>query len=231
LRRTRVTLLTITILSLSLCAVAHTEPRSVAEVVKKVKAVYSRDCCFKATFNQVTVNVAMDLKDRFDGTIYVKKPGLIALDVESPERQKVVLRGRSYVIYFPEDRSAARGEVPPEMDVEHFFGFFANIGDMERNFSIQFPNRVMDEDEKLIFLELAAKNNSRSTFRIMLGIDLNRFTIRRAIIYDALGNYNRFDLSNITFLSSVPDKVFEDVPAASEKADLSLIPAIKNSGR
>jgi outer membrane lipoprotein-sorting protein len=231
LRRTRVTLLTITILSLSLCAVAHTEPRSVAEVVKKVKAVYSRDCCFKATFNQVTVNVAMDLKDRFDGTIYVKKPGLIALDVESPERQKVVLRGRSYVIYFPEDRSAARGEVPPEMDVEHFFGFFANIGDMERNFSIQFPNRMVDEVEKLIFLELTARNNPRSTFRIMLGIDLNRFTIRRAIIYDALGNYNRFDLSNITFLSSVPDKVFEDVPAASEKADLSLIPAIKNSGR
>ena len=212
MKRTCVTSLTITILSLSLCGVANTEPPSVAQVVQKVKAVYSQDCCFKATFNQVTVNVAMDLKDRFDGTIYVKKPGLIAMDVKSPERQKVVLRGRSYVIYFPEDRSAARGEVPPEIDVEHFFGFFANIGDMERNFSIQFPNRKMDEDEKLIFLELANKKTPRSTFRIMLGVDLNRYTIRRAIIYDALGNYNRFDLSDITFLSSVPDKVFEAVP-------------------
>ena len=231
MRRTRGTSLAIAILGLSLCVVAHSEPRSVDEVVKKVKAVYSRDCCFKATFNQVTVNVAMNLKDRFDGTIYVKKPGLIALDVETPERQKVVLRGRSYVIYFPEDGSAARGEVPPEVDVEHFFGFFANIGDMERNFSIQFPNRIMDEDEKLILLELADKKNPQSTFRIMLGVDLNRFTIRRAIIYDALGNYNRFDLSDITFLASVPDKIFEDVPAASEKANLPLVPSIKDSGR
>jgi len=217
--------------AVSVCLAAQTEPRSVAEVVKRVKEVYSRDCCFKATFNQVTVNVAMDLKDFFDGTIYVKKPGLIALDVESPERQKVVLRGRSYAIYFPQDGSAARGEVPPEVDVEHFFGFFANIGDMERNFSIQFPNKIMDEDEKLIFLELADKQNSRSTFRIMLGVDLNRFTIRRAIIYDALGNYNRFDLSHITFLPSIPDKIFEVVPGTSEKTDLPLIPSIKDSGQ
>jgi outer membrane lipoprotein-sorting protein len=217
--------------AVSVSATAQTEPYSVDEVVKKVKEVYGRDCCFKAIFNQVTVNVAMDLKDRFDGTIYVKKPGLIALDVESPERQKVVLKGRSYAIYFPEEESAARGEVPPEIDVDHFFGFFANIGDMERNFSIQFPNRIMDKDEKLIFVELADKKSPRSTFRIMLGVDLNLFTIRRAIIYDALGNYNRFDLSDITFLPSIPDERFEVVPGALEKADLPLIPSIKDSGR
>lgn len=210
---------------------AQTEPRSVDEVVTKVKEVYSRGCCFRATFNQVTVNVAMDLKDFFDGTIYVKKPGLIALDVESPERQKVVLKGRSYAIYFPQDGTAARGEVPPEIDVEHFFGFFANIGDMERNFSIQFPSRIMDKDEKLIFLELADKKNPRSTFRIMLGVDFNLFTIRRAIVYDALGNYNRFDLSNITFLPSIPEERFEVVPGDLEKTDLPLIPSMKDSGR
>lgn len=219
------------ILTVSVCATAQGETLSVDEVVKKVKVVYSRSCCFRAAFNQVTVNVAMDLKDRFEGMIYVKKPGLIALDVESPERQKVVLRGRSYAIYFPQDGSAARGEAPPELDVEHFFGFFANIGDMERNFSIQFPNRIMDEDEKLIFLELADKKKPQSTFRIMLGVDLNLFTIRRAIIYDALGNYNRFDLSDIAFLPSIPNERFEVVPGASEKADLPLIPSIKNSGR
>ena len=209
----------------------ETGPGSVDDVLSKVKEVYARHCCFKAGFNQVTVNVAMDLKDRFDGVIYVKKPGFIALDVESPEKQKVVLKGRSYTIYFPDEGSAARGEVPPEVDVEHFFGFFANIGDMERNFSIQFPNRIIDKDEKLIFLELTDKKNPQSTFRIMLGIDLERFTIRRAIIYDALGNYNRFDLSDITFVSSLPDECFQVVPGESDKADLPLIPSIKESGR
>ena len=97
------------------------------EVIKKVQDVYSHHCCFRATFDQLTVNVSMDLKDRFEGIIQVKRPGMIALDVESPEKQKVVIKGKSYTVYFPQDGTASHGEVPPEMNVEHFFGFFANI--------------------------------------------------------------------------------------------------------
>jgi outer membrane lipoprotein-sorting protein len=185
---------------------------SLEETIHKVQEVYSRQCCFRAAFNQLTVNVSMDLKDRFTGVMYVRKPGLISLDVQSPERQKVVIQGRSYTIYFPDEGNATRGEVPPEVNVEHFFGFFAGIGEMDRNFSIKFPARITDEDEKLIFLELTDKKNPQSTYQIMLGIDADSFTIRRALIYDALGNYNRFDLYDITFLKSIPNDTFEVEP-------------------
>ena len=124
------------------------------EVIKKVQDVYSHQCCFRASFNQLTVNVSMDLKDRFEGIIQVKRPDMIALDVESPEKQKVVIKGKSYTVYFPQDGTASHGEVPPEMNVEHFFGFFANIGALDRNFSIAFPVKSQDEAEKLILLEL-----------------------------------------------------------------------------
>ncbi len=192
------------------------------EVVKKVQDVYSRHCCFRATFNQLTVNVSMDLKDRFEGMIQVKRPGMIALDVVSPEKQKVVIKGKSYTVYFPEDGTASNGEVPPEMNVEHFFGFFANIGSLDRNFSIAFPVKSEDEAEKLIFLELTDRKNPTGTYRIMLGVDMDLFTIRRAIIYDALGNYNRFDLTGITFVNSLPDTLFEVGPIPLEK----LIPSL-----
>ncbi len=82
------------------------------QVVKKVQEVYSRNCCFRAKFDQITVNQAMDLRDKFEGIMYVKKPGSISLDVEYPELQKVVVKGKSYSIFFPEDGSAAQGEVP-----------------------------------------------------------------------------------------------------------------------
>lgn len=178
------------------------------QVVGRVKEVYSRHCCFRASFDQVTVNVAMDMRDRFEGVMYVKKPGLIALDVESPEKQKVVVSGRSYTVYFPEEGNSVQGEVPPEINVEHFFGFFANIGNMDRNFSIGFPTKAFSEEEELVFLELTDRANPRSTYRIVLGIDAKEYVVRRAIIYDALGNYNRFDLSGITFLDSLPDSQF-----------------------
>jgi outer membrane lipoprotein-sorting protein len=192
-------------------AVARDMP-NLEETVQKVQEVYSRQCCFRAFFDQLMVNVSMDLKDKFEGTLYVRTPGLIALDVKAPERQKVVIQGRSYTVYFPEEGNATQGEVPPEMNVEHFFGFFARIGEMERNFAIRFAARPTDEAENLIFLELADKKNPHNTYQIMLGIDYDTYTIRRAIIYDALGNYNRFDLHDIVFLKTLPREVFEIRP-------------------
>ena len=138
---------------------AESKVPDLEEIVRKVQEVYGRHCCFSAAFDQLTVNTAMDLKDRFQGTMYVRKPSAIALEVESPEKQKVVMRGRSYTVYFPQDGSAVSGEIPPEINVEHFFGFFANIGRIDKTFSVQFAAKAMDKDEMLFFLELSDKSN------------------------------------------------------------------------
>ncbi len=192
---------------------------TVDELVKRIQEVYSRQCCFRAAFDQVTVNVAMDMKDHFSGAMYVKRPDLIALDVEKPEKQQVVLRGRSYAVYFPSDGSAVRGEVPPEMNVEQFFGFLANIGGLDKTFSIAYPEKKMDAAEHLYFLELTDRNNPRSTYRIVVGIDMQTSVIRRAIIYDALGNYNRFELSEIMFRTDLPDSRFRLGPGSGNLAE------------
>ena len=126
-------------------------PSNPDELVKNIQAVYSQRCCFKAHFDQLTVNVSMDLTDKFAGTMYVKKPGKISLDVQSPEKQNVVVQGGSYTVFFPEEGTASSGEIPPEMNVEHFFGFFANIGNMGKHFSITFPAKSQDAADKLFF--------------------------------------------------------------------------------
>ena len=200
------------------------------DVVRRVQQVYGRHCCFKAAFDQLTVNVAMDLKDRFRGTMYVKKPSKIALDVSWPEKQKVVLVGRSYAVYFPQDGNAVRGECPPEINVEQFFGFFANIGALDRDFSIRFPARAQDELAKLIFLELKNRKAPESTYRIVLGIDSQRYTVRRAVIYDALGNYNRFDLSDVTFVNTIPDSLFVAAPGPGDIISLPQAETSKKAG-
>ncbi len=185
------------------------ENPEVHELVTKIKEVYSVNCCFSASFDQLTVNVAMDMRDRFQGQMYVRKPLEIALDVMSPERQKVVMKGRSYLVYFYDDGSQVNGEVPPEINIENFFGFFANIGALDKNFTIEISPRQTEPEDKMIFLELINTSNSQTGFKIVLGVDRQQFTIKRAIIYDALGNYNRFDLFNITFLKSIPDSRFD----------------------
>ena len=212
-------------LNLGMLCEVRTEPPPLEKVIRRVQEVYSRHCCFRAKFDQLTVNVAMDLRDQFQGTMYVRKPNQIALEVEQPETQKVVVQGRSYTVYFPQDGSAARGEVPADLNLEHFFWFFANIGNLERDFSIQFPAKSVSEDESLIFLELTDSKNSRSTYRILLGIDRKAYTVSREIIYDALGNYNRFDLSDVKFLSALPDSVFHVAPGPAENIIAPFAPS------
>ena len=178
------------------------------EVISRVKQVYAGYNCFKANFDQVRVNVAMNMRDHFKGVMYVKKPGSIALEVISPEKQKVVIRGKHYMVYFPEDRNAARGEVPPNLNVEHFFGFFGKIEVVDRNFHIEFLNKPSSKNDSLYFLELTDRKDKTSPYTIVLGVDAKQFTVRTTRVYDALGNYNRFDLSGITFLKDIPDSQF-----------------------
>lgn len=185
------------------------EKLDVHNVVRKIQDVYNPSCCFTASFDQLTVNVAMDMRDRFQGQMYVRKPLDIALDVISPERQKVVMKGRSYIVYFYDDGSQVNGEVPPEINIENFFGFFTNISALDKNFTIELSPRQTEPEDKMIFLELTNTSNSQTGFKIVLGVDRKHFTINRAIIYDALGNYNRFDLFKINFLKSIPDSRFE----------------------
>lgn len=186
------------------------------QIIKNVKNVYRDHCCFRAQFDQVTVNVAMDLRDRFLGTLYVRRPNLLALEVDSPERQRVVVRGGSYMVYFPDEGNAARGQVPDDINVESFISFFTDIGNLDKDFSVIYAKRPFDPTEGLFMLELAGIKDKRSTHRIVLGIDETRYTIRRAIVHDALGNYNRFDLSDITFLKSIPESRFATEPPAKQ---------------
>lgn len=179
-----------------------------AAILAKVKKVYAQHCCFEAKFDQLSVNVAMDMQDKFKGVMFVKKPNLLAMEVESPERQRVVIRGRSFCVYFPDEGQAARGEVPPEMNVEHFFSFFGGLDKVDENFVVSYPRRSSSSGTDLIFLELTDRENRRSTYRILLGVDKKTYVIRRALITDALGNYNRFDLSDVRFLDSLPDEKF-----------------------
>jgi outer membrane lipoprotein-sorting protein len=189
---------------------------SVENIVGKVKQTYSKRCCFRCSFDQLTVNVSMDLKDRFRGEMFVKKPSSIAMDVNYPEKQKIVIQGRSYIVYFPGEGTATRGEIPPELNVDQFLGFFADIGSIDRNFSAQLAPKSFEENEKLYLIELTNKGKPDSMYRILVGVDRTDFTIRRAIIYDALGNYNRFDLLEITFLPSIPESVFNVAPITDE---------------
>ena len=66
--------------------------------------------------------------------------------------------------------------------------------------------------------------NPKSTYSILLGVDMDNFTVRRAIIYDALGNYNRFDLSGVTFLDSLPDSLFLLTPVSKDRQPPLIFP-------
>jgi outer membrane lipoprotein-sorting protein len=195
------------------------------ELVRRLKEAYAPRCCFQAKFDQLIVNVAMDMKDHFEGALYVRKPGLIALDVAAPEKQKLVISGRSYTVHFPDEGNTVRGEIPPELNLEHFFGFFADVSRLEEKFEISVPSRAVDEDERLLFLQLTDKQKKAGSYSILLGVDSGSYIIRRAMIFDALGNYNRFDLSDVKFVDSIPDEPFRtDYDEGKSEKPVPLIP-------
>lgn len=185
------------------------DPAAAATIVAKLKRAYEGKCCFQGDFDQLTVNVSMDMKDHFTGVMYVKKPNLISMEVETPERQKLVMTGVEYIVFFPADGAVAQGRIPPDMNLEHFFSFLADMSNVDEHFNATVPAPNPERPSELLFLELAQKGKPQSSYRILLGLDPQRFIVRRAVVYDALGNYNRFDLTNLTFPDDIPDSRFK----------------------
>jgi outer membrane lipoprotein-sorting protein len=226
-RRGAVLLFTLWAISLGI-AFAQDEPRAKAEdpapIVAKLKKAYAGRCCFQGDFDQLTVNVSMDMKDHFTGVIYVKKPNLISMEVETPEKQKVIITGNEYTVYFHAEGNVAQGRIPPDMNLEYFFSFLADMAHVDEHFNATVPAPNPERPSELVFLELLQKGKPQSSYRILLGLDPSRFFVRRAVIYDALGNYNRFDLSNLTFPDDIPDSRFRIEGKAPKTTESGSIP-------
>ena len=91
------------LLALLLLAPAKDPARAIA---RRVQAFYAHTRDFSATFHQHYEYVALGRSEDSDGTVRVKKPGLVRWDYAKPEKRTLYLKGKTLWIWRPDDQEA-----------------------------------------------------------------------------------------------------------------------------
>lgn len=170
---------------------------------------------FSANFVQTSTIKAMDISDTVSGKIYVKPPGMMRWEYESPDPQLIISDGQNLWIYRPEDNQVMVGKSPDFFGDGKGSGFLSDIKLLRKKFTISLEK---PEDTDLYLLKLIPQKNTLDLSLIYIFVSKQDFNLVRIITNNNYGDETRVDMSNINFDSGLKNNLFTF--AAPKGADI-----------
>jgi len=106
-------------------------------LAQRVQAFYAHTKDFSARFAQHYTYLAMGRVEDSEGTVRVKKPGLVRWDYEKPEARVIFVEGHTLWIWRPEDQEAQVKRDFGGDQLSSAFTFLWGKGDLLKEFSPQ----------------------------------------------------------------------------------------------
>jgi outer membrane lipoprotein-sorting protein len=163
--------------------------------VRAVQQRYARHKDFQASFSQQSFQVLVNKEITFTGSVAYKKPDRARMDVASPQRQIITLKGGTVTVTLPDEGTQAIQEVPKEIASQNILAFIAGLANIESDYTVK---------ERQDHLVLTPKNG---TGEINVWIDGDNL-VRRVALTDAMGNRSDIRLSGYRFDVGLKDDLF-----------------------
>jgi outer membrane lipoprotein carrier protein len=120
------------LIALLLAAPAKAPARAIA---RRVQAFYAQTRDFSASFRQHYTYTAIGRIEDSQGTVRVKKPGLVRWDYAEPEKRTLYLQGKTLWIWRPDDQEAQVKRDFGGDQLSSAFSFLWGKGDLLKEFS------------------------------------------------------------------------------------------------
>jgi outer membrane lipoprotein-sorting protein len=169
---------------------------AVAVNLKSIQHRYSPIEDFTASFSQDTFQVIANKTVHFTGTVSFKRSSGVRMDVLTPQRQILILKGRNALIILPEEGTSQVQEIPKEIAAQNILGFFTGLSSIEEYYSVQ------ETSENII---LKPKEGAGS---ITVWTDKDNL-IKRILLKDAMGNASDISLTRYRFNQGLSDTLFK----------------------
>ena len=189
---------------------------SVDDILAGVEARYTGPG-FSARFFQESTLKAMDITDTAEGTILIKRPGMMRWEYERPDPQLIITDGEMLWIYRPQDRQVMIGDAPNYFGGGKGAGFLSDVKGVRDDF-IVVPG---PSDETYHVIELFPKENQYNVDAIRLFISRDRFEIVKVVTENRFGDETRLRFSDLTFGLNPDDSRFRfDIPPGTDVLQL-----------
>jgi outer membrane lipoprotein carrier protein len=185
---------------------------SLDQAVQRLEAAYRGDSELAATFEQANFNRTLNQSVRARGTLYLKKPGRLRWEYSAPTPQEIVSDGRELWVYTPELKQVNVAPAPQAL-AGPAGSFLHGLGQVREHFHVRFLNPAQPADpDGLVVLDLTPKSPQPLLARLILSVDPASGLVRKAVLYDELGNTVTLRFLNVRVNPGLADTLFVFTP-------------------
>ena len=182
------------------------------EAVSALEQAQRRVTDLKAPFRQAAHNKALNQTLDARGTLYLKKPGRLRWEYQTPTPQEIVSDGTRLWIYTPELKQVNVSPAPAAL-AGPAGSFLQGLGQVREHFDARFLNPAQPTDaDGLVVLDLAPKRPQPLLARLIVSVDPRSWLVRQAIVHDELGNTVTVRFGDTVVNSGLSDSLFVFVP-------------------
>jgi outer membrane lipoprotein carrier protein len=180
---------------------------SVDQILDRIENKYTNSE-FSADFIQKSFLKAMDIIDQASGKVYIKYPGKMRWEYETPDRQTFVTDGEKLWVYRPDDNQVQIGKAPSFFRSGKGASFLSDIGLIRQKFDISLKKGEQDENDPFYYLKLIPREKTLDITEILLMVSKQTFNVVQIISINLYGDENRIDLLNFAFGIKLDDSLF-----------------------
>ncbi len=160
---------------------------------------------FSASFVHTYRGGVLRTQTREQGTVAVKKPGMMKFVYTSPEKKEFVSDGRKVYSYIPDDKQVIVASVPPEDQATTPALFLAGKGDIARDFTAAYVDSGL---AGTLGLKLTPRRQEPEYEYFVLAVDPSTLQWRALTTRDRQGGESTLTFSNLKENQGIPDKEF-----------------------
>lgn len=187
-------------------------PPSIDELVDKVQKQYEKTNDLEADFFQEAFNKTLQKTQKAQGKLYMKKPGLMHWDYESPEKQIIVLDKKFLWWYTPQNKQVIQQVADQAIDSNLAVTFMGGMGKMQTDFKIDFA--APPQAGKSFELKLVPAKPQVNVSHLLLTVDPVEYRTQKIVLHDFYGNITTINFKNLKINQGLDENLFQFVPPA-----------------
>ena len=192
----------VVVLTLGLAAQTPASPDAVA---RSLQTRYEGIRDFSADFMQTYRGGVLRTETKEQGTVTIKKPGMMRWVYSKPERKEFVSDGRKLYSYIPEDRQVMVADVPPDDAATTPALFLAGKGQIVRDFATAFDS---NPPAGIVALKLTPKKTEPEYEYFVILVDAKTMQLRGLATKDRQGGLSVLTFTNLKENTGISDKEF-----------------------
>jgi outer membrane lipoprotein carrier protein len=187
------------------------------EILSAMKAAGDRLDTLRAAFDQTDHDFILDMDESSSGSLYVKVPGRIRWEYETPARRVLLLKEDKIQLYIPTANQVQefnRGQMKGA-GADLLVGFGKSNAEIGKNYDA----RLLEETDDTVLLALVPKpGTTASVFKaIDLTIEKKRWIPIRSVFHEANKDTTEIVFKEMVVNGPLPPRIFElDLPADVE---------------